>query len=181
VAAVLDRDVLDAAGLEAGRAAGAVPVPVVVTGLAVPPIGSGCPPGGDADPVNDGKVGDPPRRPGPPDGSAVAGVDRVVGDPMTGVTELRGVAETGRSIRATRGATGSRAADRTRATTDRRMNRPGHHPRAPSADPEPEPDADGSPARRGAPGPAGSPARRSAPGPAGSPVRRNVSAAAGRA
>jgi hypothetical protein len=58
VAAVLDRGVLDEAGLEAGRAAG--PVPVGVTGFAVPSIGSRCPPRGDADPVNDGKVGDPP-------------------------------------------------------------------------------------------------------------------------
>ena len=40
-----------------GRAAG--PVPVGVTGLAVPLIGSGCPPRGDADPVNDGEVCDP--------------------------------------------------------------------------------------------------------------------------
>ncbi len=111
--------------------------------------GASSPARDDGDPVS---VGEPVTMPGRPAGAAGVGAGGDAAAPLDRPT-VGDVAGPVRSIRASRGGTGNRAADRTRATTDRRMKRPGRHPLrvASSLDPV----AAGSPVRGRVPGTAG--------------------------
>lgn len=126
--------------------------------------------------MSDGGVRAPVTIPGRPAGAAGLWAGGNAAAPLDRPT-VRDVAGSVRSIRVRRGGTGSRAADRTRATTDRRMKRPGRHPLrvASSLDPV----AAGSSVRRRVPGTAGRARDPSISGPRPSGITRCAGPSAG--